>query len=119
MKEIMEKRSNGVRPPYARIAVERGGDLDNLTRDVLAAEALGYGCHYGDYKADYPNTRDTPLPVRTENMKTCPGCGKHFPSNGKPRPVYCSMSCQQRINAIRTATKYREKKAKEAKDNGK
>lgn len=115
----MEKRSNGKRPPYARIAVERGGDLDNLTRDVLAAEALGYGCHYGDYKADYPNTRDTPLPVKSEPMKTCPTCGKSFPSNGKTRPAYCSPVCQKKMNSIRTAEKYREKKSKEEKENGK
>lgn len=32
--------------------------LDNLERDVVAAMRLGYGVHYGAYKADHPHTRD-------------------------------------------------------------
>lgn len=31
---------------------------DHLEYDVMQAEALGYGCHYGNYKADHPNTRE-------------------------------------------------------------
>lgn len=29
--------------------------FDNIERDVIAAMKLGYGVHYGAYKADYPN----------------------------------------------------------------
>ena len=32
--------------------------MDNLARDVALAEKLGYGCHYGRFKAVYPNTMD-------------------------------------------------------------
>ena len=30
---------------------------DNIDLDVRRAELLGYGIHYGRYKADYPNTK--------------------------------------------------------------
>ena len=30
---------------------------DHLEYDVMRAEALGYGCHYGAYKADHPETK--------------------------------------------------------------
>lgn len=28
--------------------------LDNIEKDVIAAMELGYGVHYGHYKADHP-----------------------------------------------------------------
>ena len=30
---------------------------DNLDLDVRRAQLLGYGIHYGRYKADHPNTK--------------------------------------------------------------
>ena len=32
--------------------------MDNLDKDIRMAEKLGYGVHYGAFKADYPNTKE-------------------------------------------------------------
>lgn len=63
--------------------------MDNLTRDVLEAQRLGYGCHYGNYKEDHPHTRPVPADVavtaedvrRSEPervLRVCRHCGKEF-----------------------------------------
>lgn len=86
-----------------------------LDYDMQQADALGYGCHYGDYKADHPNTRAdferlTTKP-RRENpnvpLVTCPNCGKQFVRGSRQtNKKYCSHECQSRYNA---ATQYKKK----------
>ena len=70
--------------------------LDNIERDVVAAMKLGYGVHYGHYKADYPHTKDCSptkdhpqsLPDAGEEFH-CALCGKVFlRSHGGQK--YCS-----------------------------
>ena len=75
-------------------------NLDNLTRDVLRAEALGYGCHYGQYKTDHPHTRvDDVTPERQPVApgrieKTCARCGGTFYVESQARKRYCSPECE-------------------------
>jgi endogenous inhibitor of DNA gyrase (YacG/DUF329 family) len=76
-----------------------------LDYDMQRANALGYGCHYGDYKADHPNTRGEfeRLTEKTRRAdpsvkpQICPHCGKEFTrTRGQNRRKYCSDECQSR-----------------------
>ena len=78
-----------------------------LDYDMQRAEALGYGPHYGKYKADHPNTRaeferltETAKHAhRSEKMGTCPQCGKQFLRTGlQSRKTYCSEECRIKNN---------------------
>ena len=71
---------------------------DNLDLDVRRAQLLGYGIHYGRYKADHPNTKqyETEPPEPQDSLKTrvCPVCGNRFKivkQHGRKR--YCSDEC--------------------------
>lgn len=73
--------------------------MDNLARDVLEAKRLGYGCHYGWYKADHPHTKpaadDLPAEAsqKQHELRKCKHCGNLFePSHGGKQ--YCSESCK-------------------------
>lgn len=78
--------------------------MDNLTRAVLAAERLGYGCHYGNYKADYPHTRPAPddpagtLPEMPQEIRKCSHCGKPFVRRTNLRR-FCSETCKHAHSA--------------------
>ena len=86
--------------------------LDNLDRDVIRAERLGYGCHYGRYKADHPHTRaegSNPAPTveaqeLPNTLKSCRICGKMFDPEdfgySKARK-FCSVECAEESNRIR------------------
>lgn len=84
-----------------------------LDYDTQRAEALGYGFHYGDYKADHPNTRweferltETTRRADTSvKLLTCPYCGKEF-EQGQYHRKYCSAECQRRFS---TAKNYKRK----------
>lgn len=80
---------------------------DHLEYDVMQAEALGYGCHYGKYKADHPNTRaefEELYGVKTlekvapdKREKTCPVCGKKFiVGHLNTHKIYCSDECRRK-----------------------
>lgn len=87
--------------------------MDNITKDVLMAQALGYGCHYGRFKADYPHTReDTEKPVQVpENGRfaRCPICKKTFYTTSKRRK-YCEDICLEKANSVRDREHIRRKK---------
>lgn len=78
---------------------------DHLEYDVMRAHELGYGPHYGDYKADHPYTREefeaTAGMVKVkkaqpmEREKKCLQCGavffvKQYITNKK----YCCEQCR-------------------------
>lgn len=71
--------------------------MDNLDRDIREAKRLGYGVHYGRYKADYPHTREVPLDVaRPVKLRNCKKCGKEYAydhTNGLG--YFCSESCKK------------------------
>lgn len=101
------------RKPASSMGAEprRRRPKDNIDMDVEDAERLGYGCHYGHYKADHPNTKDAnearlhsrkkqkteeeQLQVRKVYEKVCPVCGKKFTTQHRVR-VYCDDLCKQR-----------------------
>ena len=82
--------------------------MDNLERDVRMAEKLGYGCHYGWYKADHPHTADLtddeilglpqrnekPKPKEDPDMTVCRYCGKSFPKSSYGRQ-FCDDYCRR------------------------
>lgn len=87
--------------------------LDNIEKDVIAAMELGYGVHYGHYKADHPHTReDKPEPqIPEEYMRTCRYCGRQFSTRGQHyRKLYCDDDCRQAYNSRQ---KYLAKQRKE------
>lgn len=74
-----------------------------LDYDMQRAHALGYGCHYGDYKTDHPNTRAefeqlTEKAQREDpnlTLTTCAHCGKKFVKRSyQTNKKFCSETCQ-------------------------
>lgn len=94
--------------------------LDNIERDVIAAMRLGYGVHYGHYKADYPYTKDpAPIPVQKpeaepakpveeEKDAVCPVCGKTFIRNHGRK--YCSEECAVKASRVKAREYYQKKR---------
>lgn len=69
--------------------------MDNLTRDVIEAERLGYGCHYGHYKAACPRA-ETEAPEECDPaLRACAECGTLFRPVRKNH-VYCCEECGNR-----------------------
>ena len=85
--------------------------MDNLARDVALAEKLGYGCHYGRFKAVYPNTMDKSIEeilgsgkAKRAKAKTtaaampetrkCKGCGREMLA-GPYHKLYCDEDCKR------------------------
>ena len=90
--------------------------LDHIERDVIAAMKLGYGVHYGHYKADYPHTSDEePLEmeiVPPERVRVCKQCGKLFVvSSSQHNKIYCDDYCRTAFNSAVYARRYQERKA--------
>ena len=87
---------------------------DNLDRDSAEAMRLGYGVHYGRYKADHPHTRDRAEPESDSpgTVRCCPQCGKRFTvGSGQNRRVYCCDECRKAFQSAAYARRYRERKA--------
>jgi len=65
---------------------------------------LGYGVHYGHYKADHPHTRDTSLDPEPEHKypeRECKNCGEPFrPHRGDQ--IYCCEECRIEYNRLHT-----------------
>lgn len=78
-----------------------------LDYDAQQAEALGYGCHYGKYKADHPNTelefeRLTKTPARPKVApdryeRVCARCGATFYTTQNVQKKYCSPECKHEV----------------------
>ncbi len=103
--------------PAPRKEVLPTANLDNLTLDVLEAERLVYGCHYGNYKADHPHTKrareeavaaqKTPPP----GWKRCKHCGRYFkPPRYKRGLLYCSDECRVEARNKRANEKRHQRK---------
>lgn len=97
--------------------------MDNLDLDVRDALSLGYGCHYGDFKADHPHTAEANEDRLTKAKKKpkarpvyevyCAGCGQKFTTTNK-RQRYHDDACKVRrdtayYNRKRSKTKKEEK----------
>lgn len=104
--------------PMERLAIERTSTwkhkepADNLTRDVLAAEAAGMS--YGQYKAQHPHTGSNPPPENDPGRYTitCPNCGKEIVVRTKAKRKYCSEFCRGQYQ------RRLEKEREEARKNG-
>ena len=91
---------------------------DNLDLDVHRAQLLGYGIHYGRYKADHPNTKQYD-PVTTEPQdgskhRVCPVCGNRFPI-GKRQGCrrFCSDECYREHGRQCARQRYYELKSQQ------
>ena len=74
-------------------------ELDNIELDSIRAMELGYGVHYGRFKADYPNTA-VEIVVKDPKVRErkCKRCEAVF------RPVrvdqvFCCMECREKWGA--------------------
>jgi hypothetical protein len=78
--------------------------MDHLSRDVLEAERLGYGCRYGDFKTDHPYTHyegedREPEQEHGTVLKNCQHCGKEFYATAQQsNKLYCSEECRIKHN---------------------
>ena len=86
---------------------------DHVEYDVMRANELGYGPHYGKYKADHPDTLAEfealtgPKVQKVDPMKairTCPHCGEKFVVTATNRnKTYCSDNCRIKAQQDRVA----------------
>ena len=115
--QLSEKRTKTRKEPRPGIGSTRRRNakpVDRITAKVLAAEAAGYGCHYGNFVADHPDAfKDwepgQPVPVPDPMpVRVCPVCGQKFASANKNK-VYCGDRCKERGDGA----KRRAKKAKQ------
>lgn len=78
--------------------------LDNIDLDVIDADRLGYGPHYGHFKVDHPYTKEKNEPrlaaggkkkERTKKVYVlnCATCGAEFTTGNKNRR-YCDDKCK-------------------------
>ena len=76
--------------------------MDRLEMDSILMEKMGYGIHYGKYKADHPHTEELAhfLQGKPEEKKSCAFCGKEFKSNDR-RKIYCNDDCKVRAREKR------------------
>lgn len=90
--------------------------LDNINLDVIEADRLGYGPHYGHFKADHPFTKDANeerlggkqhqqpakqyVSIKRVYEKTCPICGKKFTTTTKLKK-YCCVSCREKAKNLK------------------
>lgn len=91
--------------------------LDNIERDVIQAERLGYGCHYGRYKADYPYTREEEEEIPEDApTRICEHCGEPFCMIGASHlRKYCSYECCQKAARKQAANRRKKEAAKNEK----
>ena len=84
--------------------------MDRLEMDSVLMEKMGYGIHYGKYKADHPRTEELAhfLQGKPEEKKSCAFCGREFKSNDR-RKIYCNDDCKVRAREKR---KQESKRAK-------
>lgn len=85
-------------------------ELDNLTRDVLAAEAAGFGCHYGDYIAKFGHTWKQELKKTDKRAIVCAGCGTVFYAGDHLNRKYCSPECREKAR-YRQKTENKKKRS--------
>lgn len=87
--------------------------LDNIERDSAMAMKLGYGVHYGRYKADHPHTRsEEPEKKLTEDAKPCVRCGKLFePRKSGQEQKFCCEQCRVAHNSAIALKRRAERKA--------
>lgn len=87
--------------------------MTNLDKDIAMAEQLGYGPHYGAYKADHPCTREPGpdpeiVPVTPEKdvyEAVCPICGKSF-EKAHALQMYCCQRCKDVAKQRRHRARY-------------
>lgn len=92
--------------------------LDNIERDVIRAERLGYGCHYGRYNADHPYTRvEEPEEIpEGAPSRICEHCGKLYGMAGRSHnSKFCSDACYYQAARKRAAIMRKAKKEAEGK----
>ena len=116
--QIMEKRTKGrmePRPGLCSTRTRNAKPKDRITAKVLAAEAAGYGCHYGKFVADHPDAfkdwepgDDLPKVGQKRHEIKCRFCGKTFTTTQANRR-YCDDVCKAR----QASADYRAKKAKQ------
>lgn len=91
---------------------KRRKPADHIDYDVRQAEALGYGCHYGNYKADHPDTKAEyeAATGRVEKVKVAPdrlerAClqcgGKFYATVMQVNKKYCCDDCRQKADQAR------------------
>ena len=74
-------------------------------------QELGYGVHYGQYKADHPCTKGPETPPDTGSARICPQCGDRFFLT-RFNQKYCSTRCQNLAGMRR----YNQRKKEAEKD---
>ena len=96
--------------------------LDNIDLDVIDADRLGYGPHYGHFKADHPYTKEAnearliekkkPAPPKKMYELKCHTCGELFAAKS-PYKRYCCSKCKSLKSNTFYKAKEKQKQEKE------
>lgn len=87
--------------------------MTNLDKDLIMMEKLGYGPHYGAYKADHPHTMEKqPEEILDESkFGLCRNCGRKFSKRGRGyRKLYCDDVCRMQYNSRMEYQKTQERR---------
>lgn len=89
-------------------------EMDNLTRDVLAAEAAGFGPWYGRYIAVHGHTTEPTPPKIQKKTAICKACGTEFIQQEKWPRHYCTPECRERAQYRKHEIARKKREAKMA-----
>ena len=81
--------------------------MTKLDKDIMMAEKLGYGIHYGWYKADHPHTIYQESKPETDTF--CLKCNAPI-YNPRYNQKYCCTRCQSIAGASRYYQRRKESK---------
>lgn len=86
--------------------------MTNLDKDLAMMEKLGYGPHYGAYKADYPHTMEKQPDeiLHDHNFRPCRNCGAMMRLDRGRRKLYCDDFCRRQYESKMAYEKTQERR---------
>lgn len=87
--------------------------MNNLDKDIRMAAKLGYGVHYGAYKADYPNTKEKTPERIDDSVQPCLYCGMLFRKDQGRRKLFCTDACRQMYHSQKEYEKTNERRLRD------
>ena len=66
--------------------------MDNLSKDMIACRAAGFGCHYGAWKATQEPVK--PIPTNKKELR-CLNCGEIIIQGSNWKRKYCDEECAE------------------------
>lgn len=88
------------------VTMAKKKELDNLSLDMIRCKADGFGCHYGDWKANHASTKANKDDSLSARWLICQRCGRQFKPKTRRDQKYCDMSCQREAQCEKDREKH-------------